>query len=450
MTVRVDGGGQAKEVNLSLPGTKQFSVKKKFKLHYLMAKTFFNGFNEETHDIIHVDGDKGNNHIQNLTIKPKGAITIDCTSFADVIHPKYPEIGKLYKICRCGKHVLSKKTKNIITQRKNRCGYMEVHLYPDEACQKTKAFVVHQLVAHTFLKNPYEENYVVDHINRDKADNRLENLRFATYSENNANSSFIVSVKKPVNKYDLQGKLIKEYDSITAIMDENPAWSSSGICLCLRSELMRHTAYGFRWQYKNESDKNIKYEAKEGEIFKNIENVEYFNNMKKIYETITFNNYEVSNFGTVRNKKTRYIVGTNDGISNCVSLVESKKRRVLRLHVLVASVFLPKPNIDSNTMYIKFKDGDVNNCHVDNLEWISHQDKCIEVRGKPVIKIDTDGNREEFPSVSKAVEWLANHFQQDCSNYGGCIRGCLSGYQETAFGFRWVLADSDTSSQVSS
>jgi hypothetical protein len=84
------------------------------------------------------------------------------------------------------------------------------------------------------------------------------------------------------------------------------------------------------------------------------------------------------------------------------------------------------------------------------LEWISHQDKCIEVRGKPVIKIDQDGNREEFPSVSKAVEWLANHFQQDCSNYGGSIRGCLSGYQETAFGFRWVLADSDTSSQVSS
>jgi hypothetical protein len=62
-------------------------------------------------------------------------------------------------------------------------GYLFVSLYSD---RKRSNLKVHRLVACAFLENP-ECKKEVDHINLIKSDNRIENLRFATRSENNAN-----------------------------------------------------------------------------------------------------------------------------------------------------------------------------------------------------------------------------------------------------------------------
>jgi hypothetical protein len=51
---------------------------------------------------------------------------------------------------------------------------------------KGKKQSIHRLVAEAFLP-PVEGKYTVDHINRDKLDNRLENLRWATPSEQGLN-----------------------------------------------------------------------------------------------------------------------------------------------------------------------------------------------------------------------------------------------------------------------
>lgn len=53
---------------------------------------------------------------------------------------------------------------------------------------KGKQYKVHRLVAETFLIRVEGKDFV-DHINRDKADNRLENLRWVSCSENNLNRS---------------------------------------------------------------------------------------------------------------------------------------------------------------------------------------------------------------------------------------------------------------------
>lgn len=49
-----------------------------------------------------------------------------------------------------------------------------------------KKYSVHRLVAETFINNPDSKPYV-DHINRNPLDNRLDNLRWVTGTENNMN-----------------------------------------------------------------------------------------------------------------------------------------------------------------------------------------------------------------------------------------------------------------------
>lgn len=50
---------------------------------------------------------------------------------------------------------------------------------------KTKAFLLHQVVAITFMNHiPNGHKIVIDHINNDSLDNRLENLQLITHKEN--------------------------------------------------------------------------------------------------------------------------------------------------------------------------------------------------------------------------------------------------------------------------
>ena len=61
-------------------------------------------------------------------------------------------------------------------------GYLYVDLYKGNKSHKRP---IHRLIAETFIANP-ENKPTVDHINGNRIDNRVENLRWATYSEQNS------------------------------------------------------------------------------------------------------------------------------------------------------------------------------------------------------------------------------------------------------------------------
>lgn len=74
--------------------------------------------------------------------------------------------------------VRNDKTGRIMKLTKHSCGYRTVMLG-----RKTSPLYVHRLVAEAFIDNP-RNCPQVDHINGDKSDNRVENLRWVTRSEN--------------------------------------------------------------------------------------------------------------------------------------------------------------------------------------------------------------------------------------------------------------------------
>jgi hypothetical protein len=94
----------------------------------------------------------------------------------------------IYEVSDFG-NVRTKKTGYITKGSKTKKGYLKVGLYKDK---KRKLFYVHRLVALNFLENP-ENKPEVDHIDRNKQNNRIENLKWATNSENQINTGLNIT-----------------------------------------------------------------------------------------------------------------------------------------------------------------------------------------------------------------------------------------------------------------
>lgn len=121
-------------------------------------------------------------------------------------------------------------------------GYVQYQLVKDNAKKEYKA---HRLVAEAFLSNP-ENKREVNHIDGDKSNNRVNNLEWATTSENQLHAARILGKGlKAVKQISKDGKLIKVWRSI------KEASESLGIHapdISKASCGKRKTAGGFVWQ----------------------------------------------------------------------------------------------------------------------------------------------------------------------------------------------------------
>ena len=107
-----------------------------------------------------------------------------------------------YEVSNLG-NVRNKKTKAVLSQEDTGNGYLCVGLQIDKGVYKKTR--VHRMVAMAFLESQRtEERNEVDHINGNKSDNSVDNLRWCTHKENMNNPVTVRKIRRGVKRYRLQ------------------------------------------------------------------------------------------------------------------------------------------------------------------------------------------------------------------------------------------------------
>ena len=128
----------------------------------------------------------------------------------------------LYQVSNLGR--IRNTKEKIIKQYKDHKGYLITQLTNGKT---SKTIRVHRLIAMTFIPN-IKNKAQVNHINCNKADNRIENLEWVTNNENKIHAkrhglckSSIKGEKnkraKRVNQYNLDGKLVRKWNCMNDI-----------------------------------------------------------------------------------------------------------------------------------------------------------------------------------------------------------------------------------------
>ena len=326
--------------------------KKTYLVHMLVVNYFKPNNKEQVWHVVHKNGNKLDNNVDNLDWVKYSKDKVEKPTWEEL--SKENEIWKEivnysdYKVSNLGRviHIKKMKIKEVKTHK---TGYVRVTIKNEQ--RKTK-FLVHRLVAISFIENPDKKRYV-NHINGKKADNRLENLEWSTASENVKHAIrtglLKISVKKKgrmIEKLNDNKNVIKTYNSIQEAAKKNNLTSDRIKLDCKKGT----NKTGFYWRYAQNNN------SLEGEEWKTI---------------VDYPNYQISSMGRIKNNKsdimrpsiTNGYYGLNlfkDGLSSRHSI-----------HVLVAKAFLPNTHPENLDM-VNHKNGNKLDNNLSNLEWYNN------------------------------------------------------------------------------
>lgn len=166
-----------------------------------------------------------------------------------------------------------------------------------------------------------------------------------------------------------------------------------------------------------------------------------------------FPNYSVSNLGNVINNKTNKLMKINikGGYSN-INLVNNKKRKIFKVHRLVAMAFIPNPESKPEVNHL---DKNRSNNNISNLEWNTHKENCKHKsngliyksnKNKHIYRLDKESEEviEKYNSIEDAGIWAFNNKLTSNSHNGrNSIGNCLNGLSKSAYGYKWKYVENN-------
>lgn len=156
-----------------------------------------------------------------------------------------------------------------------------------------KKYSIHRLLAIHFIENEKNNYNIINHIDHNKKNKDLNNLEW-TDAKGNAQAYQKFKSKRPILQYNKDCKnLIKEWRSIEEILNKYPHYIKGSLEASLYNRVK--TVYGFHWKYKDGYKIYTEPEQIKDEIFINI----------GIINDIDYSLYEISNYGRIKNTKTK-------------------------------------------------------------------------------------------------------------------------------------------------
>lgn len=164
-------------------------------------------------------------------------------------------LGRVRSLNKCVKHsnhYMNLKGQILKPQIDCQTSYKKIRLCKDG---KYKHHSIHRLVAEAFIPNP--NNYpVINHINENRIDNRIENLEWCTQKYNcnhgTKNKRTAIKLSKPVIQYDLDGNYIRKWQSAMEIQRQL-GYANTNINACCNNKIKR--VYGYIWKYPRDIER---------------------------------------------------------------------------------------------------------------------------------------------------------------------------------------------------
>lgn len=323
--------------------------------------------------------------------------------------PRYPK----YEASTLGR-IKNIETHNILVPSIQPAGYHMVSVN-----KSTKS--VHRLVALTFINNP-EKKKTVDHIDDDRGNNKLDNLRWATSKEQ---ESYKTKSKEHIKTLGVRsvwrcdkqtGNKIQKYSSLKEAVEWLRANSNERKYVsCSISDVCsgkQKTAYGYKWEYESIS-------IKKDEFWKEIPSKFIHGNK----------GYKITNYGQIMSPVYRLSVVFLD--ARGYSSVNICSHNYL-VHRLVAQTFIPNPE---NKPEVNHKNGIKTNYQLSNLEWATKKenmnhavDSNLHKCCNSVIQYDIHMNKiKEFKSQKQA--------SQETKINGRILKNCIDGVRHSVDGY---------------